>query len=101
MFCPRSPSPTICGYVFGISAAFYGIAAVLRGYLILRSSYLPRALGVILIIGGVSFVAENFFILLLPQYNLPYIILPMVPAMVSMALWLLAKGVDRTRWDEV
>jgi hypothetical protein len=79
-------SPTIYGHVFGIFAAFYGIAAVLRGYLILCSSYLPCALGVILIIGGVSFVAENFFILLLPQYQPSYIILPMMLAMVRMAL---------------
>jgi hypothetical protein len=94
-------SLTIYGYVFGIFAAFYGIATVLRGYLVFRSSYLPRALGVILILGGVSFVAENFLIVLVPRYNIPYIILPMMLAMVSMALWLLIKGVDRIRWDKM
>jgi len=30
---------------------FYGIAAAVRGYLILRSGYLPRALGAIVILG--------------------------------------------------
>jgi hypothetical protein len=94
-------SLTIYGYVFGIFAAFYGIATVLRGYLIFRSSYLPRALGVIFILGGVSFVAENFLVVLVPQYNVPYIVLPMMLAMASMALWLLVKGVDRTRWNEM
>jgi hypothetical protein len=35
---------TIYGYVNGIFAVFYGAAAMVRGYLILRSGYLPRAL---------------------------------------------------------
>jgi hypothetical protein len=36
-------STPIYGYVFGIFAAFHGIAVVLPGYLIFCSSYLPRA----------------------------------------------------------
>lgn len=92
---------TIFGYVFGVFAAFYGIATALRGYLIFRSSYLPRALGVLLILGGVSFIVENFLVVLVPQYNLPYIILPMMAAMAILALWLLVKGVDRRRWNEM
>lgn len=65
----------------------------------LRSGYLPRALGAILILGGASFITMNFLIVLAPQYNLPYLILPMFLAMVSLTLWLLIKGVDRARWD--
>jgi len=92
---------TIFNYVFGIFAAFYGIAGVVRGFLIFRSGYLPRALGVILICGGLSFVSFNFLLVLAPKYNPPYAIAPMVLAMVSMMLWLLVKGVDRTHWDEM
>lgn len=94
-------SLTIYGYVFAIFAAFYGTAAILRGYLIFRSRYLPRTLGVILFSGGLSFVAVNFLVIFMPQYNLPYVILPMLLAMVSMAIWLLIKGVNGTRWDEM
>jgi hypothetical protein len=90
---------TIYGYGFGIFAIFYGTAAVVRGYLILRSGYLPRALGAILILGGASFIAKNFLIVLAPQYDLPYVIVPMFLAMASLTLWLLIKGVDRARWD--
>ena len=43
----------------------------MRGYLILRCGYLPRALGAILILGGTSFTAENLLIVLAPQYHLP------------------------------
>jgi Domain of unknown function (DUF4386) len=90
---------TIYGYGFGIFATFYGTAAVVRGYLILRSGYLPHGLGAILILGGASFIAKNFLVVLAPQYDLPYVIVPMFLAMVSLTLWLLIKGVDRARWD--
>ena len=92
---------TIYGYVFSIFAGFYGVAAILRGYLIFRSSYLPRALGAILIVGGLSFVAENLFVVLVPRYHPPYLIMPMLLAMVCMALWLLLKGVAANRWNEM
>ncbi len=90
---------TIYGYGFGIFAIFYCIAAAVRGYLILRSGYLPRFLGALVSLGGASFIAENFLIVLMPQYHLPYIIAPMILAMASLTLWLLIKGVDRAQWD--
>jgi hypothetical protein len=92
---------TIYGYGFGIFATFYGTAAAVRGYLIVRSGYLPRALGAILILGGASFIAKNFLVVLAPQYDLPYVIVPMFLAMISLTLWLLIKGVDRARWDAI
>jgi Domain of unknown function (DUF4386) len=67
--------------------------------LILHSGYLPRGLGAILILGGASFIAKNFLVVLAPQYDLPYVIFPMFLAMFSLTLWLLIKGVDRARWD--
>ena len=92
---------TIYGYGFGIFAVFYGIAAGLRGYLIFRSGYLPRALGVILVLGGASFIAENFLIVLAPQYHLPYVVAPMLLAMASLMLWMLVKGISGPGWDAV
>lgn len=71
----------------------------MRGYLILRSGYLPRTLGAIFIFGGASFIVKNFLVVVLPQYDLPYVIAPLPLALVSMALWLLIKGIDRARWD--
>ena len=92
---------TIYGYGFGIFATFYGTAALVRGYLTLRSGYLPRALGAILLLGGTSFIVENFLVVLAPTHNLPYVVLPMILSMLSLALWLLLKGVDATRWDQL
>jgi Domain of unknown function (DUF4386) len=67
--------------------------------LIPRSGYLPRGLGAILIFGGASFIAKNVLVVFAPQSDLPYVIVPMFLAMVSLTFWLLIKGVDRARWD--
>jgi Domain of unknown function (DUF4386) len=47
----------VYGYGGGLFMVFYGIAAVLRGYLIFRSGYLPKALGVLLALAGLGFDA--------------------------------------------
>src|SRR6202162_3856924 len=43
-------------YAFNIDLAFYGIWCVLTGYLIFKSTFLPRILGVLLAIGGLGYV---------------------------------------------
>ncbi|WP_263381296.1 DUF4386 domain-containing protein [Granulicella arctica] len=90
---------TVYGYGFGIFAMFYGVAAAVRGYLIMRSGYLPRALGAIVILGGASFIAKNFFIVAAPRHDSPFIIIPMFFSLISMSLWMLIKGIDRAQWD--
>ena len=90
---------TIFGYCFSIFAMFYGVAAVVRGYMIWRSGYLPRALGGIGILGGAGFIIKNLLVVLAPQHDLPFVVAPMLLAMAAMGLWLLIKGVDSTQWD--
>ena len=90
---------TIYGYVNGIFGVFYGTAAAVRGYLILRSTYLPRMLGVFFILGGIGFIVKNFLVVVLPQYDVPYVLLPMFLAWGYWVVWLLMKGVNRAQWD--
>jgi Domain of unknown function (DUF4386) len=90
---------TIYGYVNGIFAVFYGTAAMVRGYLILRSGYLPRALGAFFILGGAGFISKNILVVAVPQYDVPYVLLPMFLAWCYWVLWLLIKGIDRAQWD--
>ena len=92
---------TIYGYVNGIFAVFYGTAAAVRGYLMLRSGYLPRALGVLFIVGGAGFIAKNFLVVFTPQYDVPYVLLPLFLAMMSWTLWLFIKGIDCARWEAI
>ena len=34
-----------------------------------------------------------------PQYDMPYILVPMFIAMISWTLWLWVKGINSTRWS--
>lgn len=78
----------------GIFMVFYGIATLLRGYLIYRSGYLPKALGVLLALAGLGFIVSNFVLVLSPAYASDILLLPMFLAGVSATVWLLVKGVD-------
>jgi len=89
---------TLYGYIFALFTGFYGIAVMLRGYMIYRSEYLPRALGALVLLGGAGFFAKNILFLLAPQHNSILFVLPMLLAMLSMALWFLIKGINVAAW---
>jgi hypothetical protein len=90
---------TVYGYVFSVFAATYGVAVMLRGYLIYRSGYLPRVLGGLVMLAGAGFIAKNFVTVLAPQHDSMLLVPPMLVAMAAMAFWLIVKGIDRTRWE--
>lgn len=87
------------GYGGATFTVFYGIAWVLRGYLIFRSGYLPKLLGALAALGGAGFVIRNFALVLAPAYASGALLLPMVAAGLSLTFWLLVKGVDLSRWN--
>jgi hypothetical protein len=87
------------GYGGGIFMVFYGVASVLRGYLIFRSGYLPKVLGALLALGGLGFVTKNFALVLAPAYASDGLLLPMFLAGVSLTAWLLVRGVDVPKWE--
>jgi hypothetical protein len=78
----------------GAFMALYGIATLLRGYLMFRSGYLPKFLGVLFVLAGIGFIARNFLLVLAPQYGSPFFLLPMFLAGISATVWFLAKGVN-------
>ena len=79
---------------------FFGAGYVLLGYLMFRSGYLPRFLGVLLAISGVGFVARTFVGVLAPAYASPILLMPAALAAAAMTLWLLIRGVDVSKWQE-
>lgn len=88
---------------FGIALIFFGVECVILGYLIYRSGYMPRSIGVLMEIAGVCYVINNFALLLSPPLSsrlFPAILIPSLIAELSLALWLLVKGVNAERWDQ-
>lgn len=87
---------------FGIALIFFGVECVILGYLIARSGYMPRIIGVLMQIAGVCYVINSFALLLSPPLSsrlFPAILIPALIAELSLALWLLVKGVRPDNWD--
>jgi hypothetical protein len=86
-------------YGFGIGLIFFGFACLLYGYLILRSGYFPKVLGVLMAIAGLSYLVNNFLLLLAPKFANIIFLLPAFIAELSLCLWLIVKGVNMSKWN--
>ena len=69
------------------------------GYLVFKSGYLPKILGVLLLMNGVGYLIDSFAALLFPNLNVN-IVLFTGWVEVVFALWLLMKGVNVERWEK-
>ena len=87
---------------FGVSLIFFGCFCLIIGYLIFRSGYFPRVLGVLMQIAGLSYLANSFALVLAPALAnrlFPGILLPAFVGEASLCLWLLVKGVNVPKWE--
>ena len=89
------------GQGYSLSIAFFAIQVGALGYMILRSEFLPRILGVLLVIEAVCNLVSSFggFLAIAWVGRLDsYILLPGLPAEGGMTLWLLVMGVNAQKW---
>ncbi len=81
---------------FGFSLLLFAGFCVLIGALILRSRLVPRAIGAMMIVAGICYVVNTLALIVSPGFwklvN-PTILLPILLAELSLALWLLLKGI--------
>src|SRR6185436_5238021 len=87
----------LSGTIAWLFLCIYGIASMLRGYLIARSTYLPKFIGVLLMIGGFGFFLRSATFLLAPKLSSPYLLMPMALAGIPLMGWLLFRGIDPAR----
>jgi hypothetical protein len=88
---------------YNLYAVFFGFDIICVAYLVFRSTFLPRAIGVLLAIDGLAYLAYSFADLLAPGFAahlVPWIQLPAIFGEGSLCLWLLVAGVDVERWKE-
>jgi len=81
-----------------LALPFFGLEWVLRGYLITRSTYLPRWLGVVSFISGLGWLTYFYP----PLGSRLFVILALMALLDAAALifWLLVFGVNEERWKE-
>lgn len=90
-------------YGYGVALLFTGCTFLFHGYLIFRSSYLPKVLGIMIQIAGLGYLSNSFALILYPAVaNQVFlaIILPVFVGETSLSLWLLVKGVNVQKWEE-
>jgi hypothetical protein len=87
------------GVGYTISLVFFGFSILIVGYLIFKSGYLPKVLGILLVIAALGYLVDGFANVLLINYADYADILgavvfgPALIAELAVALWLLIKGV--------
>jgi len=77
---------------------FFGCYCSLIGYLIFRSTFLPKFLGVLMVFAGLgwfTFVKPSF-----AQSLAPYVFLPGIIGEGMLTLWLVLFGVNEQRWKD-
>ena len=82
-----------------IAGIFWGLWLFPLGYLVFKSGYIPRILGVLLMIAGFGYLIDSFVIFLLPNYGVNIAIFTFWGE-VLFPLWLLIKGVNAKQWEE-
>jgi hypothetical protein len=76
-----------------IAAVFWGLWLFPMGVLVYRSKYLPKVIGVLLVIGSLGYLADFLIAFLLP--NISFVVSEFTfMGEFAIALWLLVKGVD-------
>lgn len=86
-------------YGYAIGLVFFGVYCAILGYLILTSSLVPRALGVLLLVASAGYLVDSFARTLLSDYAAYegilglVVLLPAFVAELSFSLWLVIKGV--------
>ena len=88
---------------FDISLVFFGFYCLLIGWLILGSTFLPRFVGVLMALGGLAYMTFSFAAFASPpaaSILAPYALMLGTLGEASLTLWLLAVGLNASRWRE-
>lgn len=83
---------------FGLALVFFGVEILIVGYLIRKSGYIPKAIGVLMQLAGVCYLVNSFSMVLSPGLAgmlFPAILLPALVGESAFCLWLLFRGPAR------
>jgi hypothetical protein len=89
--------------IFNIALIFFGFACIVEGYLLYKSGYFPKFIGILMQLAGLCYLVSCFAALFAPALSnllTPAILLPPLIGESSYCLWLLIKGVDVAKWNE-
>lgn len=87
---------------YGIGLVFFGFYCIIIGYLINVSKLIPKIFGILYIITGLCYLINSFTMFLSKGFENPlfvYLAIPIFIGELLLALWLLIKGIDISKWN--
>src|SRR2546425_11341392 len=88
---------------YSLHTVFFAFDIITAAYLVLRSTFLPRAIGALLAIDSLAYLVYSFTYFLAPGFAaqlVPWIQFPALIGEGSFCLWLLVVGVNVERWEK-
>ncbi len=82
-----------------LAGIFWGLWLFPMGYLVFKSGYIPKIIGILLMIGCFGYLADSFLFLLYPDFGVKFAEFMFIGE-VALPLWLLIKGVNVERWEK-
>ena len=80
---------------------FFSLHLLVLGYLVYQSGYIPKLLGILLIIASLSYLTQSFGNILLPKYEELFASVGFLSIIeVAFPVWLLIKGVNVEEWKK-
>ena len=90
-------------YGFSIGLVFFGFACLVVGYLMFKSGYFPKALGVLQFIAGLCYLANSFALIFSPALQakmIPGVLLGAFVGELLTCLWLIVMGLNLSKWNQ-
>ena len=80
---------------------FFGLHLLVLGYLVYKSGYLPKVLGILLLIVALCYLIQDFGNMLFPEYKALFTSIGSLAFLeIAFPLWLLIKGVNVKQWEK-
>jgi len=83
----------------GVAQVFWGLWLLPMGYLVFKSGFLPRLLGVLLMIACLGYLIDSFAFFLFPKFEGTIVWFTFLGE-VLFPFWLLIKGVNVEQWEK-
>ena len=80
-----------------IAGIFWGLWLLPMGYLVYKSNFMPKIIGITLMIGCFGYLADSFIYILEPSFGFQFAQFMFIGE-VMIAFWLLIMGVNEEKW---
>lgn len=88
---------------FSLDLVFFALHLFFVGYLVFKSGFFPKILGILLLIAFAGYLIDSFTGILFPDYKQMVSSIVMIPntlAELAFTIWLLIKGVNVEKWEK-